>query len=108
MEVSDSARACLISLVDQPQITTDIINRVIETYERQGALVVIPTYGGRNGHPVLLDLKLWAEILAIDPDRGLREVVRAHAREGVRVEVSTDAVLTDFDYPEDYRRIREG
>ena len=103
--VSKESRAYLIALVDQPQIGADIINRVIGTYEKAAALIVIPTYEGRNGHPIILDAKLRDEILAIDPAKGLRQVVRSHSSEAVRVEVSTDAVLIDFDYPEDYKRI---
>jgi len=104
-EVSHDARACLIALVDQPQIRTDVINRVIETYEAGDPLVVIPTYQGKNGHPVLVDLRLREEVLAMSPDQGLRQVVHAHASDTARVEVQTETVLIDFDYPEDYMRI---
>jgi molybdenum cofactor cytidylyltransferase len=103
--ISERSRACLIALVDQPQIGVDVINRVIEAYEKDEPLIVIPTYEGRNGHPIILDLKLKGEVLAIDPARGLREVVRARAGQVARVEIPTEAILTDFDYPEDYRRI---
>ncbi|HVG21541.1 MAG TPA: nucleotidyltransferase family protein [Blastocatellia bacterium] len=103
--VSKESRACLVALVDQPQIGNDVINRVVEAYEKDQPLIVIPAYGGRNGHPIILDLKLKDEILSIGPAEGLRQVVHAHSSEVVRVEISTDVVLTDFDYPEDYRRI---
>lgn len=102
---SKQSRACLIALADQPQIGTDIVNRVIEAYEKSQPLIVIPTYEGRNGHPVLLDLSLKEEILAMDTAQGLRQVVHAHADATLRVEVSSDAVLIDFDLPEDYERI---
>jgi molybdenum cofactor cytidylyltransferase len=105
--ISKEAHACLIALADQPQIGADVINRVIEAYEQDETLIVIPAYEGRNGHPIILDLKLRDEILAIDPDEGLRQVVHAHSNEIVRVEISTDAVLTDFDFPEDYERLLE-
>ena len=101
--VSKEARACLVALVDQPQITTEIINRVLEAYEKTGSFVVIPTYDGRNGHPILLDMSLRDEILGIAANEGLRQVVHAH--KPARIAVSTEAVLVDFDFPEDYRRI---
>lgn len=103
--ISKSARACLIALADQPQIGADVINRVIEAYVKDEPLIVVPTYEGKNGHPIVVDLKLRDEILAIGPAQGLKQVVHAHSSEVIRVEVSTDAVLLDFDYPEDYRRI---
>lgn len=104
--VSPEARALLVALADQPQIGSDIFDLVIDRYEQSRPLVVVPSYGGKNGHPVVIDLSLRDEILAMDPSRGLREVVRAHADALLRVEVETDAVLIDFDYPEDYRRLK--
>lgn len=102
--LSKDARACLIALVDQPQISVDIFNRVIQEYETDQPLIVIPTCEGRNGHPIILDLKLKEEILSMDPAQGLRQVVHAHSSEIRRVEVAQESVLMDFDLPEDYRR----
>lgn len=104
--ISGEARAVLLALVDQPQIGTDIFNRVIDSYELLRPLVVVPSYGGKNGHPVVIDLSLKEEILTMDPSKGLREVVHAHADRLCRIEVETDSILKDFDYPEDYRRLR--
>lgn len=103
--VSEGFRACVLALVDQPQIGADLINRVVETYEEAPTIIVIPTYGRKNGHPILLDLSLREEILSMDPEQGLRLVVRAHPDQVARVEVSSRAVLEDCDLPEDYERI---
>lgn len=103
----EGARACVLSLVDQPQIGAEVINRVIESYQAAPTKIVIPTYEGRNGHPILLDLSLKEAILAMDPEKGLRNVIRAHSNEILRVEVSDPAVLEDCDSPDDYKRILE-
>lgn len=103
--VSPGARAILIALVDQPQIDTAIINRVIAESEKRPSRIVIPTYGGRHGHPVLIDFTLRDELLSFDSSQGLRQVIHAHATEVAHVEVATDTVLMDFDYPEDYQRL---
>lgn len=95
-------RAILVALADQPQIGVDAIDRIIEAYESHHALIVIPTYKGRNGHPILLDASLKQEILDMDQAQGLRQVVHAHADRTLRVEASSEDVLVDFDYPEDY------
>jgi molybdenum cofactor cytidylyltransferase len=97
----------LIALVDQPQIAPEIINRVIDAYLDTLPLIVIPSYNGRNGHPIILDLSLRNEILAMDNTRGLRQVVHAHPDGLLLVNVDTDAILVDFDLPEDYQRLSE-
>lgn len=103
--ITDEARACLVALVDQPQISTRIINRVIDAYLDARPLIVVPTYDGRKGHPIILDLQLKDEILAMDAAQGLRQVITAHASDSLRVEVADDAVLMDCDFPEDYARL---
>lgn len=103
--LNDGVRACVLALVDQPQIATDVIDRLIETYEKSHPLIVIPTFEGKNGHPLLFDLALREEILSMDPDHGLREVVRSHASEIAHVEISSREILEDFDLPQDYQRL---
>jgi len=102
--VSLDSKACVVSLVDQPQIGPDVINRVIEKY-RSPSLIVIPTYDGKKGHPILLDLNLKDEILEMDDNEGLRQVVHAHQDKVSFVEVSSSAILEDCDFPEDYKRL---
>lgn len=103
--VSESSNACVLALVDQPRIDPSVIDRIIETYEKAQPLIVIPTYQGKNGHPILLDLILKREVLNLDSSKGLREVVHAHQAETARVEVSDGRVLEDCDSPDDYERI---
>lgn len=103
-----SSRAFVLALVDQPQIGAKVINLIIETYERSQAIIVIPTYGGRNGHPILLDVSLKDEILRFDADQGLRQVVRSHPEQIERIEVPNGSILEDCDFPEDYERLVKG
>jgi molybdenum cofactor cytidylyltransferase len=102
--VSTDSKACVVALVDQPQIGADVINRVIEKYQSP-ALIVIPTYDGKKGHPILLDLNLKDEILQMDDNEGLRQVVREHQDEVSFIEVTSSAILEDCDFPEDYERL---
>jgi molybdenum cofactor cytidylyltransferase len=106
--VSTNSDAVLVALVDQPQIAPDIIDKVIDAYEAERPLIAIPAYHGRNGHPIILDMRLRDEIAGMDPELGLRQVVHAHAAGVATVAIETEAVLIDFDYPEDYRRIWDG
>lgn len=103
--IGEGVRAMLVALADQPLINSRVINQVVEKYRKDGPLIVVPTYDGRNGHPVIFDLKLREEILRLDPAVGLRQVVHAHEDATARVEVASEAVLMDCDLPEDYERV---
>ncbi|HJQ70534.1 MAG TPA: nucleotidyltransferase family protein [Blastocatellia bacterium] len=106
--VSPSARVLVVALVDQPHIGPAIFNQVIDAYEKDRPLIVVPTYNGRNGHPIAIDLRLKDEILAMDPRVGLKQVVHAHKDKIVYTEAASEAVLIDCDLPEDYRRLLNG
>jgi molybdenum cofactor cytidylyltransferase len=103
--ISASADAVLIALVDQPHIGAGIIKTLIDSYENPRPLVAVPTFNGKRGHPIIVSMALKGEILAMDPEQGLRSVIRAHDNEVMEVEIGSEAVLKDFDYPEDYMEL---
>jgi molybdenum cofactor cytidylyltransferase len=97
--------AILVALCDQPHVPTSVVDTVIAAYKASNALIVTPTIAGDSGHPVIFDLSLRDEILAVDPSEGLRAVTYAHRAERLRVPVDTVAIIDDVDTPEDYDRI---
>lgn len=103
---SPEARAALIALGDQPHIEPEVVRRLIAAYRQTGASIVMPTHGGRRGHPIVIDRSLWPEVLALPWNDNLRMVVRAHSEEILHVPVETAAVLRDLDTPEDYEELR--
>jgi molybdenum cofactor cytidylyltransferase len=100
-----SADAVLVALCDQPHVPVTVVDAVLAAYRSSGALVVAPTIAGDSGHPVVFDLSLREEILAVDPAQGLRAVTYAHRSDRLRVPVDTVAVIDDVDTPDDYERI---
>lgn len=103
--ISDEAEACLIALADQPQIGATVIDEVVAAYASARPLIVIPVFEGRNGHPIIVDLRLREEMMAMDLSEGLRSIVHAHSSETIQIEVSSQAVLEDCDFQEDYQRM---
>lgn len=102
--LDEKSTAILIALADQPQIHASLIARLVAAYRSERPLLVVPVYDGRRGHPIILGAQLRQELLAIDPAQGLRQVVQAYKDHTLFVEMTSDAVLLDFDYPEDYQR----
>jgi molybdenum cofactor cytidylyltransferase len=100
--LEEKTEALLIALADQPHIHSSSISKVIAAYAKERPLLVVPTYANRRGHPIILDGKLRAEILTLDPAQGLRQVVHRHKDQALYLEMKSDSVLLDFDYPQDY------
>lgn len=104
--INENAKALLISLVDHPAVPPEVVTLLIKEWN-QGAKLVQPEYGGRGGHPVLVDLVYRQELFELDPDRGLRGLFTAHREEVRRVPVNSPYVAHDMDTWEDYRRLHE-
>jgi molybdenum cofactor cytidylyltransferase len=63
------------------------------------ACIVVPELAGSAGHPVGFSREFFAELIALEGDRGARSVVEAHADAVERVPVDDPGVLTDIDQP---------
>jgi molybdenum cofactor cytidylyltransferase len=93
--------AVVITLGDQPSIDREVIRRVVAAWlarARQTSAVVAEYDDGR-GHPALFGATLFPALLALDGDRGARELL---ASLGASVMVVTVAAArpADVDTPE--------
>jgi molybdenum cofactor cytidylyltransferase len=102
----DNARAAIIALVDHPAVPSRVI-KILTGEWRRGAKLVQPEHDGRGGHPVLVDLANRSDLLALDPQSGLRALFAAHRDEVRRVPVESPYVARDMDTWEDYQRLHE-
>lgn len=100
----DTCRAVMVILGDQPSITTELINQMLQSFAATKKNILVPLYEGRRGHPVLFSRQYHDEIMIHYNDMGLRGLLHNHPEEVFELTVSTDSVLCDMDYPEDYRR----
>jgi molybdenum cofactor cytidylyltransferase len=94
----------LVALVDQPAIDPAVVTRLIETALTACARIVIPTFEGRRGHPLLFRADLAPEVLTLSGAIGLRELLQRHPDEILHVPVDSDTVVRDMDTPEEYQR----
>jgi len=95
----------LVSLVDHPAITKEVVRLLLERFEKAPAPILIPVYRGRRGHPVLFARPLFQEILDAPLEEGARFVVRRHAAEVDLVDTEEEGILLDVDLPADYERL---
>jgi molybdenum cofactor cytidylyltransferase len=100
-ELPETAHATLIALVDHPAIPPTVVSTLLESW-KSGARLVIPTWQGRGGHPVLVDLSFKAELLNLPASGGLRALFDAHRNEVTRVPVASPFVARDMDTWDDY------
>ncbi len=90
--------------VDHPLVERDTVIAMIAALKSTGAPVVVPTHGGKRGHPVLFAVRVFPELLTADPSQGARSVVHAHD-DRLELPVADHGVVLDIDTPEDYARV---
>lgn len=97
--------AALFILGDQPLIGPAILDALIAARRASAAPIVMPTYGGQRGNPVLIASALFPELAQVTGDQGARGVIRAHAAAVHEVPIAGDPPTDDLDTQEDYDRL---
>jgi nicotine blue oxidoreductase len=95
------AEATVVMLVDTPGITAEAVRRIVAGAAGSAeAALVVATYAGQDGHPVLLGRQHWAGVGASAVgDRGARPYLRANADRVRRIPCDDVADGTDIDRP---------
>jgi molybdenum cofactor cytidylyltransferase len=105
---SPELEAVVVCLVDHPAVRAQTLRRLVDSFRQSRAPVVIPTYQGRRGHPVVMARELFEELDSLGPDAGANTVVRKHQAATQLVEVNDPGILLDVDDPESYRHLLSG
>jgi molybdenum cofactor cytidylyltransferase len=100
-ELPETTQVTLVALVDYPAVPASVVTELLDSWKR-GARLVIPTWQGRGGHPVLVDLSFKPELLNLPLTGGLRALFEAHADEVVRLPVNSPFIARDLDTWDDY------
>lgn len=100
------ADAVLLHPVDHPLVDGATVDRVVEAL-RVGALVAVPSFGGRRGHPGGFARGAWHALRSAPASEGARFVLASHPDWIVHVEGDRGCVA-GIDTPDDYRRLIGG
>ena len=106
--VPPECAAAIVCLGDMPLVTGRMIDRLLAAYDPDsGKRIVLPTFNGKQGNPMLWDRSFFSEILAITGDSGARFLVGKYLEQVAEVEMGDDAVMRDFDTPESLATLPE-
>ena len=94
--------ALLIMLADQPNVTTDYLNKLLENHVRYPLKIIASTYGDSIGVPALFPEKYYPELLKFKGDKGAKKFLKKHSSEVVKIAAVN---LADIDTPIDYQKL---
>lgn len=105
--VSPDSAGALFVVGDQPMIRSELINALIDRFQKSKAFIVAPTHKGQTRNPVLFRRKLFPELLELSGDRGGRGLIARHADQTEFVEWQDEFAFMDLDVREDYEKLKQ-
>jgi len=103
LAIPNHADAVLVLAVDQPR-PAGLIRRLRQAHETSDALITVPSFGGRHGHPTIFSRELFPEMRNIrEETQGLRAVRHRHRERTQAIETATRVPLIDINTPEEYQ-----
>jgi molybdenum cofactor cytidylyltransferase len=111
--ISKKSEAFFICMGDMPNVNQNIYNKLIKTkYNYNKKLkpehkkeIIIPTYEGQNGNPILFSKFMKKDIMSINGDNGAKEIVKLNKKKILHVPFDGDGIILDFDTQEDFNSL---
>ena len=109
-KISKKNDAFFICLGDMPNVNQNIYNKLIKTRSKYNKKlktehkkeIIIPTYQGQNGNPVLFSNYMKDKITNIKDDFGAKKIIELYKKKVLNVPVDNDGINLDFDTQEDF------
>lgn len=97
--------AVVLMLCDQPFVTADILNDLVDTHVRTGKPIVASSYENIQGAPALFSRELFNDLCSLTADEGARRIILNHPQSVAAIMCPQGAF--DVDTPDEYEMIRE-
>ena len=104
-KLSNKTEAFFICLGDMPLVGQNVYNKLIKSRNNYNSKknssykkeIIIPTYDGKKGNPILFSKQMKEEILKIKGDLGAKEIINSYPEKILEVAFKNDKILSDFD-----------
>jgi len=104
VRATHDATGWIVALGDMPLVRPETVRSVAARLE-SGASIVVPTFGGRRGHPVGFGADHGPGLQRLAGDAGARRIVADHRDDVVEVAVDDPGIHADVDTREDAARL---
>lgn len=105
VKLNPQIEAAVLMVADQPFVTVELLNNLIDSNIKNGNLIVASKYGGTFGTPVLFNKSFFPELLELTGDTGAKSLVRKYLNETAFVPFPKGDI--DIDTLEDYKKVKD-
>ena len=93
----------LIILADQPHVTSEYLNSLIEASKKNPTKIIASNYQGSVGVPAMFPKKYFNDLLNLEGDKGAKNFLLQHNSNVLKI--NSHQNLLDIDTPEDYQHL---
>ena len=104
--ISPQSHGIMLLPVDVPFVRSATLNILIAEFLKKKPLILLPSFGGKKGHPPLLSSRLKSDLLKLDTTQGLNTFEHQHESEIVLVNVEDEGILRTFNTPKEFEKIK--
>ncbi len=105
LKIQPEISGVILAVCDQPFVSAQLLNRLIENFRLTNAPIVASSYGDTIGVPALFSRNLFSELISLEADNGAKKIIYKH-RDSV-VKILFEAGALDIDTEQDYLNLIE-
>lgn len=92
--------AILIVLVDQPEVNTQYLNKLIARFQKNNTKIIASSYSKKSGVPAIFPKNYFKSLQLLKGDKGAKEFLQKHTSE--IIQLKREQAFLDIDLPEEY------
>ncbi|MBN3884607.1 MULTISPECIES: nucleotidyltransferase family protein [unclassified Nostoc] len=101
--INKEAKAVVLMVCDQPFISPQLINQLVEVHETTLKPIVASQYTNTLGVPALFNRTLFAKLTTLSGTDGARQIIKKYLGEVLAIPFSEGGF--DLDIPDDYEQL---
>ena len=98
--LSEKTEAFFICLGDMPMISHDIYDQLIKSKDNKE--IIVPTYKGQQGNPVLFNKSMKEKIINISGDVGAKKILELNKDKILNLKINDQSIAKSFNTQEDF------
>jgi molybdenum cofactor cytidylyltransferase len=103
LKTNSKLDAVIISLADQPLVSPQIFNQLIQSYQETQKVIIASKYNETTGVPALFSNALFPELMQLEGDQGAKALIQKYIDTGLILLIPEAAI--DIDTPDDYKQL---
>lgn len=102
--MTDNIEAVVLAVCDQPFVSAQIINQLVEAYRSTGKPIIASEYSGTLGVPALFSHRFFSELTNLKETEGAKQIIKKYNHQVFCIPFPQGAI--DIDTPNDYERLK--